>query len=178
MKKIFRAALIVIALSIASATGLAQTESREELLKQIEAKRAELSTLEKSFLAPSEADRLAYAEFLRQPNVGLIRLLPREVYAFESNRKALTVWEGGAYYSFDRRTHEYGSDIGLEQGYLSVGFAGANYGILSNLGSVSLTTSRLIIRACGSCQRTSFQAQNHKPASNNDDSQPERPLMA
>lgn len=141
MKRIFSAALFVAALLIASATGLAQSESREELLKQIEAKRAELSALEKIFLAPSAADRVAYAEFLRQPNGGLIRLLPREVYAFRDDRdkkKALTVWEGGAYYSFDRRTHDYGCDIGLEQGKLSVGFAGANYGILSNLGSVSL----------------------------------------
>jgi hypothetical protein len=102
-----------------------------------------LQALERLFLGPSEEDRAAYAEFLRQPDTGLIRLLPREVYeseVYKKNNKTLTIRGGGAYYSFTRLTHEYGygSDIQLESGDLSVGFAGANYGMLTTLGDVPL----------------------------------------
>ena len=47
---------------------------------------------------------------------------------------------GGAYYSFVRLTHEYGygSDISLDSGYLSVGFAGADYGMIVKLGDTPL----------------------------------------
>ena len=49
---------------------------------------------------------------------------------------------GGAYYSFTRKTHEYGShsDIQLQRGELSVGFAGVNYGLMKRLGDVPLET--------------------------------------
>jgi hypothetical protein len=137
MKRIFTATLLVAALSLASTSVFSQSESREDILKQIETKRAELSTLETKLLAPSQEDYAAYAEFLRQPDTGLIRLLPREVYDKETT---LTLRGGGAYYSFARLTHAYGrgSDIALEQGFLSVGFAGADYGMLINLGDVTL----------------------------------------
>jgi len=47
---------------------------------------------------------------------------------------------GGAYYSFVRLTHEYGygSDIELYSGYLSSGFAGADYGMLIKLEAARL----------------------------------------
>ena len=143
MKRIFTVAFLVIAaLSVLSINVCAQSESRDDVLKQIETKRAELSALEKKFLTPSEEDRAAYAAFLGQPDTGLIRLLPREVYGNndDKNKKSLTIRGGGAYYSFARLTHEYGygSDIELQQGYLSVGFAGADYGMLTKLGDVSL----------------------------------------
>jgi hypothetical protein len=141
MKRIFTTTLFVAALSIASTSVFSQSDSREDVLKQIETKRAELSALEKKLLAPSAEDRSAYAEFLRQPDTGLTRLLPREVYesdSYKTNKKTLTVRGGGAYYSFALRTHEYGygTDIGLEQGYLKSGFAGFNFGIMTNLGNV------------------------------------------
>jgi len=63
MKKIFVATSLLSVLGLASLTALAQ--SREALLSQIETKRAELAALEKNFLAPSEADRAQFAEFLR-----------------------------------------------------------------------------------------------------------------
>ena len=52
----------------------------------------------------------------------------------------LTIHGGGAYYSFARLTHEYGygSDIELSSGYLSVGFAGADYGLMTTIGQVPL----------------------------------------
>ena len=93
MKRIFTVAFLVIAaLSVLSINVCAQSESRDDVLKQIETKRAELSALEKKFLTPSEEDRAAYAAFLGQPDTGLIRLLPREVYGNndDKNKKSLT----------------------------------------------------------------------------------------
>ena len=134
--------VVFIAVAIACSINVfAQSESRQDLLRQIATKRSELSMLEKKFLAPSEEDQAAYAEFLKQENAGLIRLLPREKYDSTSSKKeTLTIRGGGAYYSFHRLTHEYGygSDIELSQGYLSVGFAGADYGMIAKVGGAPL----------------------------------------
>ena len=139
MKKIAIATGILATLLLAAVSSFAQTQSRDDILKQIESKRAELNVLENRFLAPSEEDKARYADFLRQPNTGLIRLLPRE--KFDRSREVrLTISGGGSFYSFTRQTHEYGqgSDIMLEQGYLATGFAGADYGIMANIGDTSL----------------------------------------
>ena len=133
MKSVIAAALFIATCSLIAG---AQTQSRADLLKDIETKRADLAKLEKEFLSPSPEDRAAYEEFLAQSNTGLIRLLPREVYdSFANKKAALTVRGGGAYYSFTRKTHEYGYaiDIGFEQGYLETGFGGADYGMLTRL---------------------------------------------
>ena len=137
MKLSLSAILFVAVVAGLPISTFAQSESRDEVWKQIGSKRTELSALEEKFLAPSAEDRVAFAEFLKQPNTGIIRLLPREVY---DNSKSLTVRGGGAYYSFVRLTHEYGygSDIELSSGFLSVGFAGADYGMLTKLGEVPL----------------------------------------
>jgi hypothetical protein len=142
MRHIFTASVFVAILSALSMSVFAQTESRDDVLKQIEAKRAELAALEKRFLAPSEEDRAAFAEFLGQPDTGLIRLLPREVFDKDSK---LTIRGGGAYYSFNRLTHAYGygSDIELQQGHLMVGFAGADYGMLVKVGDGPVDTITL-----------------------------------
>jgi hypothetical protein len=128
MKKIYVTTGFLTTFLLASLTGLAQTQSRPEIQKQIEARRAELVELEKMYLEPSAEDRKRYAEFLRQPNTGLIRLLPRETFHF------------GEYYSFSAQTHEYvsGTDLGLELGQFRSGFAGANYGFMTNLGDVPI----------------------------------------
>jgi hypothetical protein len=143
MKRLFTAALFSFLILSFIGDGFAQAPSREAVLQEMQVKRAELQALEKLFLRPSEEDRAAYAEFLRQPESGLIRLLPREVYdseAYKKNNKTLTIRGGGAYYSFTRLTHEYGygSDIELDSSYVSVGFAGADYGMLTTLGDVPL----------------------------------------
>jgi hypothetical protein len=139
MKRVFTATVFIfVACSI---NVPAQSESREDLLKQIEAKRADLAVLENKILSPSAEDKAAFAEFLKQEDTGLIRLLPREEYDETPNKTGtLTVSGGGAYYSFDRLTHAYGygSDIELSQGYLSVGFAGCDYGVILRAGAVSL----------------------------------------
>ena len=143
MKKMFMTILSLALLATLSITLRAQSASREDVLKDIAAKRAELQRLEDQFLAPADEDRAAYKGFLAQPDTGLIRLLPREVYEseiYKKNQKTLTIRGGGAYYSFARLTHEYGygSDLSLDSGYLSVGFAGASYGMMIDLGDVSL----------------------------------------
>jgi hypothetical protein len=142
MKKIINIALAApLVMTLLSAVAVAQSESRDDVLKQIEAKRAELAVLEKQVLEPAEEDRAAYADYLKQPGTGVTRLLPREVYDVHSNKKdfkGLTISGGGAYYSFSRLTHEYGYEthIGFEQGYLSVGFGGADFGMISKLGDI------------------------------------------
>jgi hypothetical protein len=99
--------------------------------------------LTKGPLAPSAQDRANHASFLSQPITGLIRLLPRRLNSSKSSSSnpAVKIRGEGAYYSFFYRSHEYayGSDIQLADDMLSVGFAGANYGILTNLGDVPLT---------------------------------------
>ena len=102
----------------------------------------EARVLKKGLLAPSVNDREALKGFLRGSNTGLIRLLPREFYDSEIYHveKKLNIRGGGAYYSFVHLTHAfgYGSDIELDHNKLSVGFAGADYGMLTNLGDVPL----------------------------------------
>ncbi|HJZ81046.1 MAG TPA: hypothetical protein VKD91_11895 [Pyrinomonadaceae bacterium] len=142
MKRIFTGALFVSLVTAFSLSSIAQTESRDDVLKQIQAKRAELENLENRFLGASEADIAANDEFLLQPDTGITRLLPRETF---DNKNLLTTRGGGSYYSFTRRTHEYGSgtQIGLEQDELKVSFAGADYGMLARLGDLPLNTLNL-----------------------------------
>src|SRR5690242_19173271 len=128
--------LVLACLSVAAQT---QTQSRDDVIKEIETKRAELAVLEKKVLAVADSDRAQFAAFLTQPQTGVIRLLPREIYD-RGKKRGLAINGGGAYYSFFLKTHEYGrgSDIELQQDYLSVGFAGADYGLMLNLGDVPL----------------------------------------
>ena len=132
----FSLTLVLACLSVAAQT---QTESRDDAIKQLETKRAELVLLEKKILAVSDADREENATVLSQPDSGIIRLLPREMYD-GAKKRGLAINGGGAFYSFALAKHEYGggSDILLEQGDFSAGFAGADYGMLLNLGDVPL----------------------------------------
>jgi len=91
------------------ANALAQSENRSETIKEIASVRKQLSEKEKLFLSPSAEDLAAFAEFLKQPNTGLIRLFPKGLY-----EDKLTIRGGGAYYSFTRLTHEYGAGHDLE----------------------------------------------------------------
>jgi len=102
----------------------------------------ESRVLSKGPLAPASEDRDAFRDFLRDKHSGLMRLMPREKYDFETYHvpRTIKIRGGGAYYSFAHLSHEYGygSDIELERDNLSVGFAGADYGIMQNLGDVPL----------------------------------------
>jgi hypothetical protein len=92
--------------------------------------------------ALSVTDRTAAKAFLKRPHTGLVRLLPREVYDSETYRtnRRFTVRGSGAYYSFAKLIHHYGygSDIELDHNKLSVGFAGADFGMMTNLGDTAL----------------------------------------
>ncbi len=141
MKKLVIATVFIGSLSIASLNVFAQSESRDGLVNEIKAKRVELAALENRLLEPSAEDRAGHAEFLRQPDTGLIRLLPRDVYdQVYHPGNGLAMIGGGAYYSFTRLTHEYGygDDIELDHNFLSVGFAGVDYGMLTILGDMPL----------------------------------------
>jgi len=110
-------------------------DARGILLNQFTSIQQQSKIIADQLLPPSTEDLSSFAAFLSQPQTGLMRLMPRETYD-----GYLTTRGGGAYYSFARLTHEYGygSDIGLEQGFLSVGFAGADFGFLTNLGDVPI----------------------------------------
>jgi hypothetical protein len=110
-------------------------QDRAQLAQEMDSLKQQLKAKEIEFLEPSAQDKAAFSSFLSQPDTGLIRLLPREIY-----QNKLSIREGGAFYSFTRLTHEYGygSDISLEQGKFSVGFAGASFGFLLNLGNTSI----------------------------------------
>lgn len=143
MKRIFAPTLFLVSLSVISINAFAQSESRDDVIRQIQTKRAELAVLEKQVLEPSEEDRLTYTDFLQQPKTGIVRLLPREKYddnAYKDVKKpSVTIRGGGAFYSFSHDSHDYNSgspEILLERGQLSVGFAGMDYGMLTSLGDV------------------------------------------
>jgi len=91
-------------------------------------------------LAPSPGDRTAFATFLKDKNTGLIRLLPREGFEREEHRSLNPIVTGGPYFSFANRSHRYGygSDIELSQNNLSVGFAGVDFGMMTNIGDTPL----------------------------------------
>jgi hypothetical protein len=115
--------------------------------------------IEQGPLAVSEQDRNYYAALLALPNTGLIRLLPRDnpksAFNYAGERPAIR--GGGSDYSFHYRSHEYGHGSDLELSSVgefrverrvttelpphynfSVGLAGADFGLLTNVGNVSL----------------------------------------
>jgi len=138
MKRHLMLVFTVVLVSALNFSVSAQTKTREQILNDITAKRGQLAALEEQFLAVSDSDRIAFVELLKQPNTGMIRLLPREIFdseVYKKQSKTITMRGGGAYYSFVKKTHEYGygSDIELDHDYLSVGFAGYDYGMLLKL---------------------------------------------
>ena len=140
MKKIYFATGSLILLVLSAFSVPAQTQSRDDVIKELETKRAELAALEQKILAVADTDRSEFAAFLSQPQTGIFRLLPREVY-MGNTKRGLAHPGGGALYSFVHATHEpnpVGYDIQFEQGVLSVGFAGADYGMILNLGDTPL----------------------------------------
>ena len=120
----------------------AQTSDRSQLQDKIMTLRNELKSYEDQFLSPSPADVEANAKFLGKPQTGLIRLLPREIF---DKPEKMTVRGGGAYYSFKRLTHAYGygSDLELSRDEFSVGFAGADYGMIAVLDDATIDSVTL-----------------------------------
>src|SRR5262245_1723659 len=100
----------------------------------------QLKNKEELFLAPAPEDFTAFADWVKQPYAGLIRILPRE--RFDG---VLSIRGGGAYYSFVSQEHAYGfgSELSLELENLKVGFAGADFGFLVSLGPTPVESVRL-----------------------------------
>ena len=133
MSRLHSAQLIVVVLAILGllSDALAQSSTdRGRLLDEIELLRKEISKKEQQLLNPAPEDAAKFQSFLAEPDTGLIRLMPREVYD-----RRLIISGGGAYYSFIRLTHEYGrgSDISLERNRFSVGFGGLDWGFMTSL---------------------------------------------
>jgi hypothetical protein len=133
--RLFSLTAILILISCVFSGARAQMQDRVELKTKLEALREQIAAKEKVFLAPSAQDLAAFEEFLRQPDTGMIRIMPSEKYD-----RNLFTRGGGAFYSFNRLTHDYtyGADILLTQGTLRAGLAGANFGFLVLLGDVPI----------------------------------------
>ena len=108
-----------------------QAASRPQKIQQIDELNARIKTLKDEILLPSSAD----LKQAKSEGFEVFRLMPREKYDHK-----LTVDGGGSYYSFTTRSHDYQkiAQIGLEQNFLKVGFAGADFGFISDLGEIAL----------------------------------------
>lgn len=86
-------------------------------------------------LSPSATD------FSDAKNQGfeVFKILPRGMFDYEQNE--LSLRGGGAYYSFVKKSHNYNEtpQIELQNDNLSVGFAGADYGMIADLGETPLS---------------------------------------
>ena len=109
----------------------AQSLSREQKAQKIEELNNQIELLKKDLLLPDAKD----LEKARKENFSVVRILPREKY--NSN---VTLAGGGSFYSFTKNSHNYQdvAQICLEQNNLSVGFGGADYGFIADLGETSL----------------------------------------
>ena len=99
--------------------------------------------VKKGLLAPSAQDLTDNQYFLTQPNSGLMRLMPREVVDVKDSAvaKELNIRGRGAYYSFFYVAHDYGygSDLELSRDLLTTGLAGADFGLMTEIGDFPLT---------------------------------------
>ncbi|HEU0183752.1 MAG TPA: hypothetical protein VFS27_00445 [Blastocatellia bacterium] len=148
-RRILYAALTSVLTLLCHVSAPAQAVDRSKTLNEVASLRKELDEKQKLLLTPRAEDLARFAEFLKQPETGLICLLPRSLYD-----DTLTIRGGGAYYSFVRLAHDYGlgSDIAFEKiertseftpppiaTYIfDTGFAGASYGFIVTLGAVPL----------------------------------------
>ncbi len=121
---------VIVSLFLFVSIAAAQELNREQKLQKIDELHNQIKTLGNDVILPDAKD----LKQGQKDGFSVFRIMPREKY----DRK-LTSY-GGAYYSFGRKTSEYsqGSDIQLSQDNLSVGFAGADYGFIYDLGETSL----------------------------------------
>src|SRR4051812_18820593 len=89
----------------------------------------------KNILSPVESD-VAVA---KAQGFEVFKILPRRMFDYEKNE--LSVRGGGAYYSFAKQSHSYDEipQIELQSDNLSVGFYGASYGFIADLGEAPLS---------------------------------------
>lgn len=110
-----------------------------------------MSPADKKFLAPSLEDRSAYADFLRQPDTGILRLVPsaegRVVNVNDLDKKKPPVLYNGAAscYSFSKTRYncDHWAEMSLKDGLFGSGFADESLGLLVNLGDVPVESVTL-----------------------------------
>ena len=75
----------------------------------------------------------------KQQGFEVFKILPRGMFDFEKNE--FSTRGGGAYYSFTNKSHSYNGtpQIQLEAEQFSVGFAGLDYGFITDLGEIPLS---------------------------------------
>jgi hypothetical protein len=113
----------------------------------------ELTSAQKKLLSPAPGDEARFAQFLKQSNAGIFRLLPKGKYEPSLTVNAndpdsalsLPISGAGAAYSFTKKKHEFSqwSEIGLQNGNLFSGFSGAALGFMTNLGDAPLESIQL-----------------------------------
>ena len=133
MEKTMKIFVALVFVFLVSPVVFTQETSREQKFKQIKELNAQIDKVVQDLLLPSTADiKAAEAEGLT-----VFRLMPREVFG----RAIAVPREGGSYYSFATGSHDYGSvsQISLEQKSLKTGFAGADYGLMGDLGSIPVS---------------------------------------
>jgi hypothetical protein len=110
-------------------------QSREQSIEQLKSAKEQIKTIEQNVLSVEKTDE----EAAKSGGLGVFRILPRETYG--NNWSAIR--GGGAYYSFSKKSHSYDEtpQIELQQNNLSVGFAGADYGFISDLGETKLESA-------------------------------------
>lgn len=121
--RFFKSLLLIFTLLIS-----VSAQSRQQAIERFNDLKNQAEIQEKRILSPDKED----FENAQQENVNVFRILPREIY----DNGLFTIRGGGAFYSFyfNIPDYGYGSDICLEQNYLSVN----NYGMMADLGEISL----------------------------------------
>ena len=107
-------------------------KSREQKLAQIKELNAQINKIVDDLVTPLAPD----VQQAESEGAQVFRLNPREIYGSFAAPQG-----GGCYYSFSEKSHDYQhtAQIELQQGYLSVGFAGADYGFMIDLGERGMT---------------------------------------
>lgn len=128
MRYLLSTFLVALFLSIPT---FAQT--REQAIENLNKLKEDAKLLEQTILSVDKKD----AQLAKEQGFGVFRILPREKY----DKGLLNVRGGGSYYSFTKKSHSYDStpEISLEQNSLKVGFAGADYGFMADLGETKLS---------------------------------------
>jgi hypothetical protein len=98
---------------------------------------SKLTAEQKKMLQPTEAQKDAFADFLRQPDTGLARLLPRERFDHPS---IMPLRGGDAFYSFNKTSHEPSpfTDIVFQGSRFWVGVTGRTYALMTEQGKTPL----------------------------------------
>ncbi|MGI8788692.1 MAG: hypothetical protein ACR2HG_13135 [Pyrinomonadaceae bacterium] len=122
---------IFIFVLLLASISFAQELSREQKLQKIDDLNNQIKPLEEAVILPNAKD----LEQAKKQELDVLRLMPREKYDHK-----FTIQGGGSYYSFTTKSHDYQkiAQIGLEQNNLKVGFAGADYGFIADLGEIAL----------------------------------------